>query len=451
MASNTESLKALPANLPVLPEEWSYVPLEEIVQPDRRISYGIVQPGSETLTGVPVIRVNNIRGNRINTSDVLRVQPEIEQKYNRTRLIGGEVLLTLVGTLGECAVVPQDLQGWNVARAVAVICPKRATDNHWIAYCLRSNLLQHFIKTWATTTVQATLNLGDVARLPIPMPPKSERERITSILCDLDDKIELNRRMNETLEAMARAIFKSWFVDFDPVRAKANGQQPSSLSAEIAALFPDSFEDSPLGDIPAGWEVKKLGDVVGFNKKTLGKNFPHDEIEYVDISSVTVGKLEGTTRHSFDSAPSRARRLVSHGDTIWSTVRPNRKSYLFIHSPIDNLVVSTGFAVMTPEEIPPAYLYSWVTTQEFVDYLTYNADGSAYPAVRVDRIADADVLLPPPPVLKKFQELVGNFLDKAAANDRESVTLAEIRDTLLPKLLSGEIRVSNLNGGGAAA
>src|SRR3990172_4419703 len=240
MGRNVPSLADLPVDLKSLPDGWCYKPLRNLVS-ERGISYGIVQPGRHDASGVPIVRVNNLSQNSIASDDVLCVGREIERNYSRTRLHGGEVLLSLVGSIGACAVVPDTMAGWNVARAIAVIPPKEAVGARWVCFCLRSPVAQHYMRIWATTTVQATLNLGDVARLPIPVPPKEERDPIVSILGSLDDKIELNRRMNETLEAMARAIFQSWFVDFDPVRAKAEGRQPAGMDAETAALFPDSF------------------------------------------------------------------------------------------------------------------------------------------------------------------------------------------------------------------
>src|SRR5207247_2262735 len=153
---------------------------------------------------------------RIDTTDMLKVEADIEAKFRRSRLRGGEVLLTLVGTLGEVAIVPDNLRDWNVARAVGVIPVRKDPGSLWVSICLRSAFIQHCIRTWATTTVQATFNLRDLAKLPIPIPPTETREAIAAVLGALDDKIELNRRMNATLEAMARALFQSWFVDFDP-------------------------------------------------------------------------------------------------------------------------------------------------------------------------------------------------------------------------------------------
>lgn len=149
----------------------------------------------------------------------------IEKRYMRTRLEGGEVLLTLVGTTGQSAVVPKEMAGWNIARAVAVIRPKPEVGANWINICLRTKDVQQFLDERATTTVQKTLDLGDVREIPIPVPPKDIKENIETIYLALTNKIELNRQINQTLEQIAQAIFKSWFVDFEPVKAKVEAKQ----------------------------------------------------------------------------------------------------------------------------------------------------------------------------------------------------------------------------------
>jgi type I restriction enzyme S subunit len=260
-----------------------------------------------------------------------------------------------------------------------------------------------------------SLKCADIPRFRLSIPPLSLQERISDILGTLDDKIDLNRRTNATLEAVARALFQAWFVDFEPVKAKENG-----------------------------WATKKLGDVVSINERKIARDRAPWEIQYIDISSVTVGRLEGTTKYALHEAPSRAQRLVAYGDTIWSCVRPNRRSYLFIHRPPADLVVSTGFAVLTPKGVAPSYLYAWVTTDEFVDYLTNRADGSAYPAVRPDDFARAEILVPDAQSMQRFEDTVGPMRSLIAQNEQECRTLADLRDTLLPKLMSGEVRVTDI-------
>lgn len=168
----------------------------------------------------------------------------------------------------------------------------------------------------------------------------------------------------------------------------------------------------------------------------------YSSISYVDISSVSKGRL--LSRRQLDpikkeKLPRRAKRLVRHGDTIWSTIRPNRKSYLFIHSPESNMVVSTGFAVITPKKIPASYLYGCLTTDEFIHYLSSNADGTVYPAVKPTKILDAKIVIPPLPILYVFDRMATCILDLVWSKTRESDTLTAIRDSLLPKFFSRRI------------
>ena len=155
--------------------EWEVVALGRLIEPDRGISYGIVQPGFPVPAGVPIVRVSDVRDGRITTTDPLRVTPVIEAAYSRTRLKGGELLLTLVGTVGETAIVPESLAGWNTARAVAVIPVRKEIGSYWVQIALRTPAVREIIHSRLNTTVQATLNLRDVAQLPIILPPRAEQ------------------------------------------------------------------------------------------------------------------------------------------------------------------------------------------------------------------------------------------------------------------------------------
>jgi type I restriction enzyme S subunit len=267
-----------------------------------------------------------------------------------------------------------------------------------------------------------TLNRNTVHPIPTIWPKGPVQDKIADILGSLDDKIELNRCMNETLEQLTMALYKHCFLDFGPFQ---DGE----------------FVDSCEGIIPKGWTFKRLVEVVTINERSIGKKYPFDQIEYIDISSVGTGVLEGTTSYQLNEAPSRAKRLVRSGDVIWSTVRPNRKSYLYIHKPKENTVASTGFAVLTPKAVPSSFLYCHVTTEEFVEYLVSNAEGSAYPAVRPDVFAKAMVCVPPEELLASFDEKVGPLIHQMQENMIENKGLQEIRDYLLPRLLSGEIEM----------
>ena len=253
----------------------------------------------------------------------------------------------------------------------------------------------------------------------------------------LDDKIELNRRMNATLEAMARALFQSWFVDFDPVRAKLDGRPP--------ALFPEHFTHGEHDMLPVGWRLATIEEISAINAWTLGKNDDLETLEYVEISEVSRGNIADIASYPRGGEPSRARRRLRHGDTVLSTVRPDRGSYFLALKPPENRVASTGFAVLTPTKVPWSFLHAALTQPEVSDHLGQMADGGAYPAVRPEIIGAIQVALPnEPKILEAFHRTCAPLFEQAEANRTQSRTLATLRATLLPKLLSGELSVAGL-------
>ena len=254
-------------------------------------------------------------------------------------------------------------------------------------------------------------------------------------------KIELNRRMNETLEGIARALFKSWFVDFDPVRATADGRD-ASVSKSIADLFPNSLQDSEVGEIPEGWSVENIESIAEVNALTLSRTDLLDVIDYVEISEVMRGDVANIVRYERGREPSRARRRLRHGDSVLSTVRPDRGAYFLALNPPDTLVASTGFAVLTPKNGLWAFLYSLATRREVGEQLGRLADGGAYPAIRPETIGNILIALPPTlePILL-FEKLVRPLYERAAQNRTQSRTLGYLRDALLPKLISGDLRL----------
>ena len=259
----------------------------------------------------------------------------------------------------------------------------------------------------------------------------------------LDDKIELNRRMNATLQAMARALFQSWFVDFDPVRAKLDGREPVGLDSATAALFPEHFEHGEHGMLPVGWRHAAIEELCAINAWTLGKNDHLEMLEYIEISEVSRGNIANIATYPRGEEPSRARRRLQHGDTVLSTVRPDRGSYFLALNPPENRVASTGFAVLTPTKVPWSLIHAALTRPEISDYLGQMADGGAYPAVRPEVIGAIQVTLPnEPEILEAFHRACAPLFVQAESNRTQSHTLATLRDTLLPKLLSGELSVA---------
>ncbi len=289
------------------------------------------------------------------------------------------------------------------------------------------------------------LNSSVILSLPTCLPAIAEQRAIAHILGTLDDKIELNRRTNETLEAMARALFKAWFVDFEPVRAKLEGrwqrgQSLPGLPAHLYDLFPDRLVESELGEIPERWAVTSLSEVSSLNPESWTKRTRPGEIRYVDLSNTKWGRVESVTSYEGEDAPSRAQRVLRPLDTIVGTVRPGNGSYAFIVD--EGLTGSTGFAVLRPLRREYSELvYLAATARESIERLSNLADGGAYPAVRPEEVSATQVACSGLDVLKEFSQQVGGILARMADSERESRSLAQLRDTLLPKLISGELRV----------
>jgi type I restriction enzyme, S subunit len=325
---------------------------------------------------------------------------------------------------------------WPLNTALYVI-DFHSNDERFAYYFLKLFDFQ----SYNSGSAQPSLNRNLIHPVPVDVPPIDEQRAIAHILGTLDDKIELNRRMNETLEAMARALFKSWFVDFDPIRAKAEGRD-KELPKTVADLFPDSFEDSELGEIPKGWRVGTLGDFAALNPESWSKDTRPDTIHYVDLSNTKWGRIESVTTHTRQDAPSRAQRVLRWGDTIVGTVRPGNGSYAFVTE--ERLTGSTGFAVLRPQRQEyREYVYLAATTADNIEELAHLADGAAYPAVRPEVVAATVSVRPPDFVLTNFAKAAAPLLAKIAASERESRTLASLRDTLLPKLVSGNLRVKD--------
>lgn len=317
------------------------------------------------------------------------------------------------------------------------------SNEQWDPRYLYYSLLATDFSEVTTGSAQPQITIGHLSRKQVfwSYEPE-ERAAIAHILGTLDDKIDLNRRMSETLEAMARAIFKSWFVDFDPIRAKASGQKPPGLKPEIAALFPDSFEDSEVGEIPKGWETGTLADFAILNPESWAKDTRPEVIRYVDLSNTKWGRIEAITAYTRDGAPSRAQRVLRSGDTLVGTVRPGNGSYTLVAE--EGLTGSTGFAVLRPQKAEwVEFVYLAATAASNIDALSHLADGAAYPAVRPEVVAATPVARPDDRVLGAFSKYTAPLLARIAQSERESRTLAALRDTLLPKLISGELRVKD--------
>ena len=315
--------------------------------------------------------------------------------------------------------------------------PKKVSSLY-LYYLFGSSLGFHLLDTIRRQVSVAGITGSDLSRLVVPIPKLACQKAVASILGALDDKIDLNRRMNETLEATARAIFKDWFIDFGPTRAKVAGDAPY-LSANIWALFPDQLDDEQR---PKGWSTTSLADYAVLNPESWSRLTYPDMLEYVDLAGTKWGIIETTEIHEKDTAPSRAQRILRPGDTIIGTVRPGNGSFALVCR--HGLTGSTGFAVLRPiDTIAREFVYLAATQPENIERLSNLADGGAYPAIRPGVVLATQVMQCTERVLHAFSDSVRSLIDRIDANFAENVSLSAMRDLLLPKLMSGELRVRN--------
>ena len=423
-------------DLPPLPDGWAFTPLESCAVPGS-ISYGVVQPGSPVVQGVPIIRVNNFRDMRLDLSDVMRIAPEVEAKYGRTRLSGGEVLLTLVGSVGQVAEVLKTCAGFNVARAVGVVKPANGIDAKWIAICLRSPLSQHLLGSRANTTVQTTINLKDVRALPIPIPRPAERLQIADFISALDDRIALLRETSATLEAIAQALFKSWFVDFDPVRAKQQGLAPAGMDEATAALFPDSFEESTVGLVPKGWNVRALDEIATYLNGLAPQKFPPGDDSWLPV--IKIAQLRKGDTISADRAGRNIKPeyIVQNGDVLFSW---SGSLEVGVWCGGEGALNQHLFKV-TSKEFPKWFYLHW--TRHYLDHFRQIAASKATTMGHIQRVhlSESKAVVSTAALLSAMDAYFAPLLARGIENELQAQTLTSLRDTLLPRLISGQLRL----------
>lgn len=425
-----------------LPDNWGVVRIEDLLCNERGISVGVMYPGEHDPAGIPLIKAGDLAGSLINPNPEFRITPKKHFEYRRTELSGGELLISLVGDVGRCALVPPNMTGWNAARAVAVLRFKSEADAAFVRACLLSPPFQHLMRAWSTTTVQATLNLKEIRQIPLPWPPARQRGAIAHILGTLDDKIELNRRRNQTLEAMARALFKDWFVDFGPVRANMEGHEPY-LPAELWELFPDCLDDEGK---PQGWEIQPLSELLtiigGGTPKTSVEDYWNGDIPWfsvVDTPSASDVFVVATAKTiTAQGLAGSSARLIPKGTTIISA-----------RGTVGNLAIAgqemtfnqSCYGLRGAGGAGDYFVY--LTAQHMVDQLKSMAHGSVFSTITRQTFEAIRRPVPPPGVLTIFERLVAEWFDSILSNVEESRVLAQLRDTLLPKLISGDLRVSD--------
>jgi len=348
--------------------------------------------------------------------------------------------------LGKTSVVKAEHLPANTNQAVGIITLDGArADPYFIHYVLQSPHCRSWVARSAAQSAQPNFNLKEIGDLPIPNLPLHLQQGVSNALKALDDRIDLLRQTNTTLETIAQALFKSWFVDFDPVHAKAEGRDPEAMDAATAALFPSEFEDSELGPIPKGWRVDEIGNAV----KCLGGGTPstkedaywidgeHHWVTPKDLAALQAPVLTATSRRITDAGLSRiSSGLLPRGTLLMSSRAPI--GYLALAG--IPTAINQGFIAMPPgRTLPPVYLFFW--TRANMDAIKQKANGSTFMEISKSAFRPIKLCVPLPRLVDAFVAVASPLMDRIEANEHHRVALTELRDTLLPRLISGKLRL----------
>nr|WP_241868907.1 restriction endonuclease subunit S [Pseudomonas aeruginosa]EKV2957163.1 restriction endonuclease subunit S [Pseudomonas aeruginosa] len=421
--------------------EWPLKPLEDIAE----VTVGFVgSMASEYVDdGVPFLRSLNVDPFGINTSDLKFVSAEFHQRLKKSALRPGDVVIVRTGKPGTCAVIPEWLNNANCSDLVIARCGAEIRPR-FLCYWINS-AASHHISSHLVGAVQQHFNVGAAKKMLVATPSLFAQDQVISILGSIDDRITLLRETNATLEAIAQALFKSWFVDFDPVRTKAEGRQPEGMDAATAALFPDSFEETELGLVPKGWRVMPIGEAV----ECVGGGTPDTKNEAYwqpeefswsspkDLSGLQSPVLLSTERKlSAQGLAKVSSGLLPSGTLLMSSRAPI--GYLAIAQ--IELAVNQGYIAMLPGgRLPVLYLLFWCRMN--MEVIKGRANGSTFMEISKKAFRPIPALVPSAEVLAAFEQVVGPLFERLVANERQAQTLTRIRDTLLPRLISGQLRL----------
>jgi len=425
--------------------EWQDTTVGDIASPARNSLVG--GPFGSNLVsrdyrddGVPVIRGQNMDQRWI-AGDFVYVTPDKADTLKANLARPGDIVFTQRGTLGQVSLVPEGPYPlYLVSQSQMKLTVDAAkADPLFIYYACRGPRQREFIRQNAIQTGVPHINLSILRGLPIRLPPLGEQRAIAQILGALDDKIELNRQMNETMESTVRALFKSWFVDFHYVHAKANGRGLKLLK-HLAVLFPDSLESSGLREIPSGWRRGTLADIAENPRRTVQPSKLDPTVPYIGLGHMpqrSVALARWGCAEELESSKFEFRQ----GEILFGKLRS------YFHkvglAPVDG-VCSTDILVLRPKDsIWLGFVLCHVASDEFIAYTHSGATGTRMPRTTWQEMARYELILPPTQVIAKYNDYVRPFTEHIIVNIHEARTLTSLHEALLPKLVSGELRIQD--------
>lgn len=414
--------------------EWPVLPLEQCL--DALIDYRGKTP-EKTASGVPLVTAKVIKAGRIEEPTEFIAVEAYDAWMRRGIPRAGDVVLTTEAPLGEVA----QLGNARVALAQRVVTLRGKAgllDNTYLRYLLQTDEMQSQLAARATGTTVLGIKQSELRKVEISVPPIDRQRSSASFLVSLDDRIALLRETNVTLEAIAQALFKSWFIDFDPVRAKQQGLAPAGMDEATAALFPDSFEESALGLVPKGWRVCALGDVAQTVKVQLQPSELHSAINYVGLEHIprkSLSLISWDTAEGLESAKAE----FSEGDILFGKLRPY--FHKVVVAPFDGVCSTDILVCQSQQRDYYGFTVMQLASTALIDYADRLSNGAKMPRIGWRDIAAYPSAIPPAPVAAEYTRVIEPMLQRMTASVFQAQTLATLRDTLLPRLISGQLRL----------
>ena len=386
----------------------------------RKIGYGIVQPGDSIPNGVPVIKVNNIISGLHEIQDLDTTSSENSLKYNRTKLVGGELLVSVVGTIGKTAIVPPSFAGCNIVRAVAMIDIPNPEMALWVKYYIDSPSGKKYIQENLNTTVQPTLNVKSLVEMPIPLLEPEYMHNAIKILSTIDNKIELNNRINHNLEEQAQALFKSWFVDFEPFKE-------------------ENFEDTEIGRIPKGWNVMLFKSfITASTEKVVVGDLP-------EYSVTNNGIIPRDQKFNKKLSQSTSKNKVLRHDNLVFGMSRDILNWGIMEDEIGSVSSAYNVYTINQDLIMPKYLRLYMMAK--LPYFNDLIGTAAREGQSLDKGAlfQKAVYVPPSDICHEFFNIYDRLIEMQQTAILESKQLAYYRDYILPLLLDGVLNVESVN------
>lgn len=424
--------------------EWSNATIQELATKVTIGPFGSsLKTDAYTPTGVPVIRGTNLCGGRSFIGDWVYVADSTADRLPAANVSAGDLVFPHRGAIGEVGIVPADRPRYLLSTSLMrASLDERLCDSRFYFYFFRSQagraeLLKNASQVGTPGIGQP---LSTLKAIRVPVPKLAEQKRIACVLCSLDDRIDHNRARAANLEAIARALFKSWFVDFDPVRAKAAGEAPPGLAPDLAALFPDRFVDSELGEIPEGWHAGTIGEVcrnirVACPSSAIGAGDFYVGLEHIDRRCLTL--WQGGVGSDATSNKSRFQK----GDLLFGKLRPY--FHKVVVAPCDGICSTDILVIRSKADNERAFTHLALFQDDVIQFVSDASGGTRMPRTNWETLAAFGIVVAPSEIRAAFDSLVRPLREAAMIAVAESKVLAQMRDLLLPRLISGKLRVDD--------